>query len=132
MEWIKQTIVLLVFWRRAVAEHIMLKVGELPDVEAVGVYSFSEARSAAVTYQPAVALVEIPERRGEPAIEALAACDDIKEVVPLCKTVLLCPESDDESVQVCVDAKKAGSIDDFLFYDSSVYYTLSKLESLCP
>ena len=123
---------MLVLWRRVISDLLIGKIGKRNGVEAIGVYSLSEARTAAEILKPCVALVEIPLRQGEPALEALKVCEEIKEVSAGCKTAILCPEEDDESVQICIEAKRQGKIDDFLFYDSTTVYLVSKIESLCP
>ena len=82
--------------------------------------------------QPKIALVEIPENRGDPARDALNVCGDIKKASPGCKMILICPENDEESVSACIEAVKEGEINDYLFYDLSVDYLVSKLISLRP
>ena len=122
--------VLLVLCRKVIAGLMIDTINRRPDMEAFGVYRFSEAGPAACTYSPHIALLEIPERVNQPALETLDACREIKEASPDCKIILLCPERDKESVSACVAAKKQGKIEDFLFYESSVDYLVSKLESL--
>ena len=126
----KKHTVLLVLCRRVISDLLIEAIEKRPDMKAIGIYNFSEARSAAATYTPQIALVEIPERNGEPALDALDVCLDISESSPGCKIVLLCPEQDKKSVEVCIEAKKHKRIDDFLFYDSSVDYLVSKLASV--
>jgi len=86
----------------------------------------------ATAMQPKIALVEIQENRGNPAQDALDVCMEIKEASPGCKIILICPDNDEESVSACIEAVKEGRINDYLFYDLSVDYLVSKLMSLCP
>jgi len=122
--------VLLVLCRKVIADLLIETIKKCPSMEAFGIYNFNEARAAAATYNPQIVLVEIPESHNEPALEAFDVCKDIKDVNPDCKIVLLCPEKDRESVNLCVKAKKHGDIEAFLFYEASVDYLVSQLESM--
>jgi len=122
--------VLLVLCRRVIADLMIEKINQRPKLKAHGIYSYREAMSAAKTYKPHIALVEIPEAQGEPAKEAFQVCMVIKEQCPDCKIVLLCPENDDQSVEFCVETKNRGDIEAFLFYESSPKYLVSQLEAL--
>jgi len=44
----------------------------------------------------------------------------------------MCPEQDKKSVDACVEAKKTGKIEDYVFYDTSPEYLTSKLEAMLP
>ena len=128
----KKKVVLLVLCRRVIADLLITAVGKQSDMEVFGVYDYQNARSEAMLYHPQLALVEIPEKHGFPAFDTLAICNEIRKESPGCKIVLLCPEQDKESVEICVDVKKRGEVEDFLFYDCSMDYLASKLKALCP
>jgi len=128
----KKTIVMLLLCRRVIADLLITSLERNSDVEAFGVYDYKNAVNAAASRKPNIALAEIPETQGTPARDILEICDGIKSVTPECKIVLLCPEHDKESVSSCVEAKKQGKVEDFLFYDSGVDYLVSKLEALYP
>ena len=128
----RKTIVMLLLCRRVIADLLIKSLERNSDVEAFGVYDFNNAVNAAISRKPNIALVEIPEKHGAPAIDALDVCEGIKTAIADCKIVLLCPEQDKASVNSCVEAKKQGKIEDFLFYDSGVDYLVSKLEALYP
>ena len=123
-------IVMLVLCRRVIADLLIKSIGKRPNMEAFGIYDYKTAETTALARQPNIALVEIPEKFGFPALEALDVCEKIRKSSPGCKIVLLCPEQDKESVDTCIEVKKKGEIEDFLFYDSSVDYLVSKLEAL--
>ena len=125
-------VVMLVLCRRVITELLIETIEKHSDMKAIGVYGINEARSAAVFNRPSIALVEIHEKHDSPVQEALDLCKEVTGVAPGCKTVILCPEADKASVQACIEAKRHGKIDDFLFYDSSTDYLISKLESLYP
>jgi len=127
-----KTIVMLLLCRRVIADLLIKTIERNGDVEAFGVYDYRNAVNTAISRKPDIALLEIPEKHGTPAQETLEICDGIKAAIPECKIVLLCPEQDKESVNSCVEAKKQGKVEDFLFYDSGVDYLVSKLEALYP
>ena len=132
MDTEKRKTVMLVLGRKVIADLLIKSIGKQANMEAFGVYDYKNAETVALSRKPHIALVEIPETHGFPAINTLNVCGEIKKANPDCKIVLLCPEHDKESVDVCIDAKQRSEIEDFLFYDSSVDYLASKLKSLCP
>jgi len=124
--------VMLVLCRKVISGLLIEAIKSRTDMDAFGLYEFSEAKGMATAMQPKIALVEIQENRGNPAQDALDACMEIKEASPGCKIILICPDNDEESVSACIEAVKEGRINDYLFYDLSVDYLVSKLMSLCP
>ena len=92
---------------------------------------YASAALTAEAYSPEIAVVEIPESGSwKPAEKCLAVCDMIRRQLPDCKLVILCSEDDKDSYQAAIQAKQESRIDDFLFYDNSAHYLLSKLEAL--
>ena len=128
----KKTIVMLLLCRRVIADLLIKSIEKKEGVEAFGLYDYKNAAITAASRKPDVALVEIPEKNGTPALDTLEICEGIKTNSPGCKIVLLCPENDKESVNVCEEAKKQGKVEDYLFYDSGVDYLVSKLKALYP
>jgi DNA-binding NarL/FixJ family response regulator len=128
----KKTIVMLMLCRRVIADLLISVIEKQGGVEAFGEYIYKNAVTTAISRKPDIALVEIPEQYGNPADDTFIVSEGIKEASPGCKIVMLCPEKDKASVNACTEAKKAGKIEDFLFYDSSVDYLVSKLEALYP
>ncbi|MDR0490884.1 MAG: hypothetical protein LBH28_06540 [Oscillospiraceae bacterium] len=128
----KKNIVMLLMCRRAIAGQLADAIGKRKYMEAHCAYDYRRAGSFAEIRRPNIALVEIPEKFGYPAVETLDICGEIKIASPGCKVILLCPVHDKESVYICTEAKKQGEIEDFLFYNSSVENLVTKLESLLP
>jgi len=124
--------VMLVLCRKVIAKLFIEYIENNTQMEAFGVFRFNEAKNTAMIHNPALVLIEIPERYGDPAQDAFSVCDDIKEACPGCKIMLMCPEQDKKSVDACVEAKKKGKIEDYVFYDTSPEYMTSKLEALLP
>ena len=123
-------IVILVLCRRVIANLLAEALEKHAHMVVYAEYDYKNVKSTAMVRHPNIALVEIPERSGTPALDALAVCNEILEASPGCKIMLLCPENDKGSVNVCVKAKQQAQIDDFLFYDSTVDYLVSKLEAM--
>jgi len=128
----EEKIVMLVLCRRVLANLFIEHIQNNSQMEAVGVYDFKNVKNMALIRQPTLALVEIPERQGDPAQEALDVCKDIREVCPGCKVMLMCPEKDNKCIEVCVEEKKKGEIEDFVFYDTTPEYLAKKLEAMLP
>ena len=128
----EKTIVMLLLCRRVIADLLIESIEKNGNVDALGIYDYDSAVNFAAACCPDIALVEIPEKHGTPALDTLDICQSIKGTSPGCKIVLLCPEQDSDSVTMCVEAKKQGKVEDFLFYDSGVNYLVSKLEALYP
>jgi len=92
---------------------------------------YASAALTAEACSPDIAVIEIPESGAwKPAEKCFAVCDMIRRQLPDCKLVILCSEDDKDSYQAAIHAKQDNRIDDFLFYDNSVHYLLSKLEAL--
>jgi response regulator RpfG family c-di-GMP phosphodiesterase len=129
---LKNDVVMLVLCRKVIAKLLIEHITSNTRVEAIGVYEFDKAGKMAQIHQPVLALVEVPERHGEPVLDAFDVCKDIKEVCPDCKIMLMCPEQDARSVDACADAKRNNRIEDYIFYESSLEYLTSKLKALLP
>ncbi len=93
--------------------------------------NYDSAANSAVSIQAEVVLVEVPETGSEDRAErCLMICDQVRQLVPGSKQVLLCSESDTLACRAAISAKQENRIDDFLFYDTSITYLFSKLEAL--
>ena len=132
MKNLDKGIVMLVLCRRFMADLLTEAFKKRKRIQAFGVYEFSKAKNMALVRKPDIAVVEIPERYGNPGQDTLDVCKDIKEASPGCIIMLICPENDEKSVEACIEAKRHGKIEDYVFYDSTVDYLASKLEALRP
>jgi hypothetical protein len=128
----EQKNVLLVLCRRLYAELTIEYIENNTQMKAHGVYEYNEVHTMASILKPIVALVEVPERYGDPVQDAFNVYDEIKEECPDCQILLMCSEQDKISVAACVEAKQKGRIDDFVFYNASVQYLTAKLEAMLP
>ena len=124
--------VMLVLCRKIIAEILAEAIQKRTALETFELCEYDRVKDMAALKKPKLALVEVPERHGTPALDTLAVCEEIKEASPDCKIILICPENDGESVKVSTQAVKDRKIDDFIFYDLSVDYLIAKLRALLP
>jgi len=123
--------VLLVMQKRMLSDALIAHTSNDPRFTFSTEPRYASAALTAEAYSPEIAVVEIPESGAwKPAEKCLTVCDMIRRQLPDCKLVILCSEDDKDSYQAAIQAKQECRIDDFLFYDNSAHYLLSKLEAL--
>ena len=123
--------VLLVMKKRILSDALMAKASNDTRFTFTTEPGYASAALTAEACSAEIAVVEIPESGPwKPAERCLAICDMIRRQLPNCKLMILCSEDDRDSYQAAIQAKKECRIDDFLFYDNSAHYLLSKLEAL--
>lgn len=122
---------ILLFMRRKVLSTALSKVAEAEKRMCF----FTETNSdniiiAAKEYRADIILVEAAESGVLPVEESLCLCDEIRRELPDCKILLLCSENNMKDRGLAILAKRKGRIDDFVFYDTSIDYLISKLKSM--
>jgi len=123
--------IVLVMWRRAVAQGLAHRLRNSPNLCLIFEPSHSLALNAVRSRTADTVLVEVAESGERHGIsDCLAFCARLRSEAPQCKLLLMCPENDRCGVSRVVEAKRAGHIDDFLFYDSSIDYLAAKLLAL--
>lgn len=122
--------VLLVMHRKVLAQSLIRSLQNNPKFTFYMESCPDNVLLAVISYNINVAVIEVPESGEHPAEDMLLLCDEIKKTSPDCKTLVLCPESSEESKDAVVVAKKNEGINDFIFYDSSLEYLIKKLESM--
>ena len=123
--------ILLVMHRKILSDALIAQTANNAYFELTAEKNYATAALTAEALLPGVAVVEIPESGSWKSSEkCLAICDAIRRQTPSCKQVILCSENDADSLRAVVQAKREQRIDDFLFYDSSINYLMSKLEAL--
>ncbi len=92
---------------------------------------YVKAFACAETYHPDVVVIEVQENGvWSSSDHCLELCDKLRGLNPEIKLLLLCPENNIEACHSAMLAKQEKRIADFLFYDTSISYLLSKLVSL--
>jgi hypothetical protein len=122
--------VLLVMYRSFIAQTLAKSMKNDLRFEFFLEHDYKNASSVASTFKPHIAVVEVPENKGRQTQEYIAVCTEIRKASPGCKLMLLCPESSEQSKSVAINAIRTGEINDFVFFDSSWEYFVSKLEAL--
>ena len=123
--------VLLVMRRRILSDALIVKVSNDPEFTIIAEQNYAIAMLTAEVHSPDISLIEIPESGPwKSAVKCLAVCDAIRKQIPACKQVILCNENDVDSCRAVIRAKQEHRIDDFLFYDNSMNYLLSKIVAL--
>lgn len=120
--------VVLVIWRKTIAQGMAQRLRDDPGIHLVFEPSHSLAQAAVRSRAADAALIEVAESGEHHGIaDCLSLCARLREEAPQCKLLLMCPERNQGDVSRTVEAKRAGRIDDFVFYDSSIDYVASKL-----
>ena len=126
----EQVTVMLLLCRRVIVKLLREHIENSTGFDTITVYKPNEVARMALARKPRLAVVEIPERCGSPALETLDVCRDLKAASPNCKIMLMCPEQDQESVAVCEAAMKDGEVEDYVFFETSPEYLTSKLKTM--
>ena len=122
--------VLLVVHRRAIVQALIDKLQKNSGISLVYEANSSHAETAAVLHNAEVVLIEVAESGMHNLDYCLNLCQEIRGLVPECKLIIMCSEQDEESVKRVIKAKWEGKIDDFVFYDGTMDYLVSKLKSI--
>jgi len=124
-----QTIV-LIMQRKLIAQRLTQKLCGNPDLHLVCDPDYAHADDVIQSHEAKAALIEATEEGAYGTSYCLTLCAWLKELLPACKLLLMCPEHDKAGVTKAMEAKREGRIYDFVFYDASIDYLASKLLSL--
>ena len=122
--------VLLVMRRASLAQGLMAKARDDPDLRLCYEPDYDHVDAAIRSHQVAGALLEVSEDGRQDMGFCLSLCARLRETAPGCRLMLMCPEGQAETIRLCIEAKRRGKIDDFVFYDVSVEYLIASLKSL--
>lgn len=123
-------IILLVMQRKAIVQNLMDRMRNNPEVHLVYESDYQNAGLAILRFNAKGALIEATESGPYDMVYCLALCKQLRKQAPGCKLLLMCPEQDEQSVKLVIDAKGEKHIDDFVFYDVTIDYLASKLLSI--
>ena len=123
--------VLLVMQRKIISDSLICQSKNDPRFIFTAEEKYSTAVLTAEACSAEIVVLEIPESGlWSSADKCLSICDVIRNQLPSCKLMIICCENDTNTYRAVIHAKQEQRIDDFLFYDCSINYLLSKLESL--
>ncbi len=123
-------IVALIMQRTSLAQGLMTKVRNVPDIQLCFEPDYDNAVITIRKHLANVALLEVSEDGAHNIGFCLTLCAWIRKVTPHCRLMLMCPEGQKEVIHSAIEAKRKGEIDDFVFYDVSLDYLVASLESL--
>lgn len=122
--------VLLVMCRKVLSDALTRSARDDGRFDFHSENNYSSALLTAELLAPDITVLEIPESGEWTPERCLAICRTIGKSLPGCAVMLLCPEGNPAAVEATIAARREGIIDDFIYYDSSVKYLMSKLETL--
>ena len=122
--------VLLIMRRASLAQGLMAKARDDPDLRLCYEPDYDHVDAAIRSHQAAGALLEVSEDGRQDMGFCLSLCARLRETAPRCRLMLMCPEGQAETIRLCIEAKRRGKIDDFVFYDVSLDYLIASLKSL--
>ena len=122
--------VLLILNRRILGDTLIKTMKDSPQFQLHTEYEYDNVISAAIAIQPVVAVLELSNSGRWTIQRCIELCDGLKKACPGIKILVLCPEENKDACDTTVAAVQAGRVDDFVFYDASRKYLISKLESM--
>ena len=122
--------VLLIMRRASLAQGLIAKVRDAPGIRLCYEPDYANADVAVRSHQAAGALLEVAEDGAQDIGFCLSLCARLRETAPRCRLMLMCPEGQAETIRLCIEAKRRGKIDDFVFYDVSLDYLTASLQTL--
>lgn len=118
--------VLLLINRQPVAQSMMCKMGDSSEVDIIYNQDYTQAEDIVVNCSVDTVLMEIAESGTHDACFCLSLCLRLRKIRPRLKLLILCSEQDDTCVEAVIEARRDGRIDDFLFFDATTDYIVSK------
>lgn len=123
------TIVLLMH-RKAIAHGLMEKIRENSDISMIHESDYDKGQDLVSINNANIALIEVTESGPFDMSYCLKLCSDLRKDKPECKLLLMCSEQNENTVKLVIAAKGEKKIDDFVFYDVTIDYLISKLISM--
>ena len=122
--------VVLIMQRASLAQGLIAKVGNVPDIQLCYEPDYTKVDTAVRKNLADGVLLEVSEDGVYDIDFCLSLCAWLRENMPGCRLMLMCPEGQVETVHRTIEAKQKGEIDDFVFYDVSLDYLTASLQSL--
>ena len=123
-------IVVLLMKRASLAQGLIYKSALYDDLQLIHEPDYAKACQIILECQAQAALLEITEGEQCSPTYCLRMCSLLRQTVPQCRLMLMCPEQNPGAVEDSIRAKRQGLIDNFVFYDVSMDYLLASLRSL--
>lgn len=126
-----QTIV-LVMRRKPIAQSLVGRLQDNLDAQIIHASDYDNSEAIIFNSKANVVLIEAAESGDYGIAYCLELCERLRKDAPKCMLLLMCPEQDENSITRVVEAKRKKRIDDFVFYDVTIEYLISKLMSMYP
>lgn len=124
------TSIVLIMHRKAIVQELISKLQDTTDRPRIYESNYYHAIDSIRSYGGKVALIEVAESGFYNMTYCLRLCQQIREEVPGCKLLMMCPDQDERIVKEVIQTKGKGLINDFVFYDVTLDYLISKLKSI--
>lgn len=124
------TIAILIMHREGIVQELMNKFIDPLGICLIHEPKYNNASKVIHKYSAKVALVEVIESGKYDMDYCLTLCGQLRKDNPQCKLLVMCSEQNEQSVTRVVEAKGKKEIDDFVFYDVTIDYLASKLNSI--
>lgn len=121
--------IMLFMQRQAVVNTLMNKEQD-NDIYLIHQDNYQDANKQILINQAKAALIEVSESSKYDIHYCLNLCSLIKKSNPNTKLLLMCPDNNEANIKLVMKAKTNRLIDDFVFYDVTTDYLISKLRSL--
>jgi len=122
--------IVLVMRRMVFAQSLTRILAEKNEFHVRIARNYQEAEILIEGTRADAAMIEVSENDEGDMRSCLSLCSEIRSRAPNCRLLLMCSENMEEAVREVIRAKLAREIDDFVFYDTSLRYLISKIESL--
>lgn len=116
--------------RASLAQGLMTKARHVHGIRFYYESDYTKSDVAIRNHLATGALLEVSENGVYDIEFCLMLCVWLRQVTLNCRLMLMCPEAQTEVVYRAIEAKRKGEIDDFVFYDASLDYLISCLQSL--
>lgn len=122
--------ILLIMRRKLIAEAIVKEMGRNGKFMLLVEYNYQNMKTTFDVFNPDLVLLEIPESTEINKPAWIDLCEYIKRKNFNQKILLLCPEDNIKACKVTEEMIQTDLADDFVYYDTSMRYLVSKLEAL--
>lgn len=122
--------IILIMHRKAITKSLMNRLQSNSKLQQIYEYDYGEVNKITKSYDANVALIEVAESGDYDIAYCLSLCKLLRKYVPECKLLLMCSEVDEQTIKLVINAKLWEKIDDFVFYDVTIDYLVSKLMSI--
>ncbi len=123
-------IIILIMKRKPIAQGFMNSLKGSPDIRLIYQPYYHRSNLTIHKHKAKVVLIEVAETGPYDIGYCLVLCNELRETAPECKLILMCSDQDEKTIDLVIDAMGKNYIDDFVFFDVTIDYLVSKLLSI--